>query len=204
MSFRMIYWRRLTSWLMRAWPVLALAPVAACHAIALRAVPADPVFINKLVGMSLQVIGGLLVLYSVNDNLGLFRSQSLRSAIVRWFKDFPRVLKPIFAHANLHESADATSASVSTVTPIPNTIQERVAEIERKLGEIQIQIALEVQAINAKIEATKFDLGNQINETSVKVTDLSKRLEHAAVGGFKFQALGVLFAIYGSITSVFA
>lgn len=200
----MIHWHRLTPWLMRAWPVLSLAPVATCHAIALWAVSADSVFVNKLVGMSLQVIGGLLVLYSLNDNLGLFRSQSLKSAIVGWFKDFPRVLKPIFAYANILESADATSAIVGTVTHMPNTLQERVTEIERKLAEIQIQIALEVQAINVKIEDTKSDLGNQINETSAKVIDLSKRLEHAAVGGFKFQALGVLFAIYGAVTSVFA
>ena len=65
----MIHWRRLTPWLMRAWPVLALVPVAACHAIALRAVPSDIVFINKLVGMSLQVLGGLLILYSVKKGM---------------------------------------------------------------------------------------------------------------------------------------
>ena len=44
----------------------------------------------------------------------------------------------------------------------------------------------------------------QIAETSTRIIDLSKRLEHAAVGGFKFQALGVLFALYGAVTSVFA
>ena len=189
---------------MRAWPVLALVPVAACHAIALRAVPADPVFVNKLVGMSLQVIGGLLVLYSVNDNLGLFRSQSLKSAIVGWFRDFPRVRKPIVITGSASSSSSATGTASVTVTRTLNTLEERVAEIERKLAEIQQQISQEVQAINAKIEATKSELGNQINETSAKVIDLSKRLEHAAVGGFKFQALGVLFAIYGAVTSVFA
>lgn len=35
-------------------------------------------------------------------------------------------------------------------------------------------------------------------------SDLSKQLEHAAVGNFKFQSLGVLLAVYGAITSVFA
>lgn len=200
----MIHWQRLTPWLMRAWPVLALAPVATCHAIALWAVPADSVFVNKLVGMSLQVIGGLLVLYSLNDNLGLFRSQSLKSTIVGWFKDFPLVREPIFAYSSTCDGADATSASASTVAQIPNTLEERVAEIERKLAEIQQQILQEVRAINVKIEDAKSELGKQITETSAKVTDLSKRLEHAAVGGFKFQALGVLFAVYGAVTSVFA
>ena len=188
---------------MRAWPLLALAPVAVCHAIALRAVPTDPVFVNKLVGMGLQVIGGLLVLYSVNDNLGLFRSQSLTSAIIGWFKDFPLVRRPVFLSGSASASASATATASATVTRMLNTFEERVAEIERKLAEVQIQIAHEVQTINVKIEDTKSELGKKITETSAKVTDLSKRLEHAAVGGFKFQALGVLFAIYGAVTSLF-
>ena len=198
----MIHWQRLIPWLMRAWPVLAMAPVATCHAIALWAVPADSDFVNKLVGMSLQVIGGLLVLYSLNDNLGLFRSQSLKSAIVDWFKDFPLARKPIVITGS-SSSSSATSTGFATVTPKPNTLEERVAEIERKLAEIQIQISQEVRAINVKIEDAKAELRMQITETSVKVTDLSKRLEHAAVGGFKFQTLGVLFALYGAVTSVF-
>ena len=189
---------------MRAWPVLALAPVATCHGIALWAVSADSVFVNKLVGMSLQVLGGLLVLYSLNDNLGLFRSQSLTSAIVSWIKDFPRVRKPIVITGSASTSSSATSTGFASVTQKPNTLEERVAEIEQELAEIQMQISLEVQAINVKIEDTKSELGMQITETSIKVFDLSKRLEHAAVGGFKFQTLGVLFAIYGAVTSVFA
>ena len=44
----------------------------------------------------------------------------------------------------------------------------------------------------------------QITETSIKVFDLSKRLEYAAVGGFKFQTLGVMDAVCGAVTSVFA
>ena len=110
-----------------------------------REVPADSVFVNQLVGMSLQVIGGRLVLYSLNDNLGLFQSQSVKSAIVGWFKDFLRVRKPIFAYSSSCDGADVTSASVSTVLQIPNTLEERVAEIERKLNENQIQISQEVQ-----------------------------------------------------------
>ena len=69
---------------------------------------------------------------------------------------------------------------------------------------IQIQISLEVQAINVKIEDTKPELEMQITETSIKVFDLSKRLEHAAAGDFKFQTLGVMDAVCGAVTSVFA
>ena len=117
---------------------------------------------------------------------------------------FPRVREPIFAYSSTSDGADVTSASVSAVAQIPNTIEERVAEIERKLAEIQIQISQEVRAINVNIEDAKSELGMKITETLTRIIDLSKRLDHAAIGGFKFQALGVLFALYGAATSVFA
>ena len=200
----MIQWRLLIPWLMRAWPILALAPVAVFHFIAHQVYPADPVFANKLVSASLQFAGGILVLWSVNDNLGLFRSQSLKSAFIGWFKDYPRVREPILAYSSTCDGANVTSASVSTVAQIPNTLEERVAEIDRKLAEIQTQVAPEIQAINVKIEETKSESSTQIAKTSTGIADLAERLEHTAVGNFKLLSLGVALAFWGSVTSVFA
>ena len=200
----MIHWKLLIPWLMRAWPILALAPVVVFHFIAHQVYPADPDFANKLVSASLQFAGGILVLWSVNDNLGLFRSQSLKSAFIGWFKDFPRVRKPIFAYSSTCDGADVTSASVSAAAQIPNTLEERVAEIERKLAEVQSQLAQEIQAINVKIEEAKSGSRKQIAETSTGIADLAKRLEHTAVGNFKLLSLGVVFAFWGSVTSVLA
>lgn len=200
----MIRWRHLLPWLYRAWPVLALIPVGLIHTAALRMFPSETVMVNKLAGMLLQVLGGLLVLYSVNDNLGLFRAQSLASAVITWLKAFPLVRKPITVSARGSAVASATGTLSATVQRSINTVEERVAELERLLKELQNQLQKEVQAIATRIEATRNEFQQQIAETSNKVADLSKRLEHAAVGGFKFQALGVLLAVYGSVTSVFA
>ena len=100
--------------------------------------------------------------------------------------------------------ASATALMSATVTRAANTLEERVAEVERRLLEVQRQLAKEVQAISIRIEEAKSELRKQIDENSTRVADLSRRLEHAAVGGFKFQALGVLLALYGAVTSVFA
>ena len=200
----MIHWKLLIPWLMRAWPILALVPVAVFHFIAHQVYPDGPVIVNKLVSASLQFTGGILVLWSINDNLGLFRSQSLKSAFIGWFKDFPRVREPIFMCSSSCDGADVTSASVSTVTQIPNTLEERVAEIDRKLAEVQTQVAQEIQAINVKIEETKSESSKQIAENSTGIADLAERLEHTAVGNFKHLFLGVALAFWGSVTSVFA
>ena len=200
----MILWRLLIPWLMRAWPILALAPVAVFHFIAHQVYPADPVFGNKLVSAIFQFAGGILVLWSVNDNLGLFKSQSLKSAFIGWFKDYTRIREPIFAYSSTCDGADVTSASVSTVAQIPNTLEERVAEIDGKLAEIQTQLTQEVYAINVKIEEAKSESSKQISETSTGIANLAERLEQMAVGNFKLLSLGVALAFWGSVTSVFA
>ena len=40
--------------------------------------------------------------------------------------------------------------------------------------------------------------------TNKKVESLAERIEEATVGGMKLQAFGVLLALYGAVTSVFA
>lgn len=43
-----------------------------------------------------------------------------------------------------------------------------------------------------------------MDATATQLLDLTKKVEHAAAGGFKLQAFGVLLAIHGAVTSVFA
>ena len=200
----MIRWRHLLPWFLRAWPVLAFIPVGLVHATAHRIFVTDTVLVNKIAGMSLQILGGLLVLYSVNDNLGLFRAQSLKATMIAWFKDFPFVRRPIFMSFG-GSLSDGFKASVSaTVSSIGVTLEERITELERRLQELQNQLQREILNINSRIQTERAEFQQQIAAVSSNMTDLSKRLEHAAVGGFKLQALGVLLAIYGAITSVFA
>ena len=200
----MLRWSHLIPWAFRAWPVLAIVPVGIAHYVALSMLPSSATIVNKLMGMLLQILGGLLVLYSVNDNLGLFRAQSLTATVMAWLKSFPIVRKPILLSTNARAMASAKATLSATVTRASTTIEERVAALERDMNELQSQLQREVQAISGRLEAAKTELQGQINEATHRVSDLSGRLEHAAVGGFKFQALGVLLAIYGAVTSVFA
>lgn len=200
----MIYWNRLIPWSLRAWPIIVMFPVTAAYALALWVFFPNTQLINKIVGMLLQTLGGLIVLYCVNDNLGLFRSQSLASAVLGWIKDFPLARKPTPLTGSANIEVSVSTSGSGTVFQPATTLDERVAEVERKLLELQRHVTREIQLVNLNIESAKSELGKQIQENANTVADLSKRLEHTAVGGFKFQALGVLLAVYGAVTSVFA
>lgn len=199
-----VHWHQIIPWLLRAWPLLSLVPVIAVHVIAIRTFPADVLMVNKLVGMALQVLGSLLVLYSVNDNLGIFRSKSLKATVIDWFRSFPVARKPITLSASGCVSANRLESLPSAVIKRASTLEERIKEVERILSELRIQVTEEVKTLSRQIEDAKSELRRQNDETSSRVSDLSKRLEHTVVGSFKFQSLGVLLAFYGAVTSVFA
>ena len=111
----MVHWREVPRWVLRAWPVLALLPVFAAHALSLERFAASTPVVNKLVGMALQLVGGLLILYSINDNLGLFRKQSLLGTAVEWLRSFPLVGKSVtLSVSGSSIGTSSGSASIST------------------------------------------------------------------------------------------
>lgn len=192
------------SWLLRAWPVLLLAPIAFAHAAALWSFPGNAVWVNKITGTVLQVVGGLIVLYSVNTNLGLFRDQHFGSVIIGWFRSFPLFRKPVTINVSDVASITISGSARISVRRGTDTLEEKVAELERQLGEFRLHVNEDIQAANERISQVHAGLSKTVAANSATLNQLSSRLELAAIGGFKQQAFGVLLAVYGAVTSVFA
>jgi hypothetical protein len=191
-------------WLLRAWPVLALVPIALAHAVAHEFFPAETVMVNKVTGTVLQVVGGLIVLYSVNANLGLFREQHFGSIIIGWFKSFPLFRKAVTINATGSGGIVVGGSARISVRRATNTIEEKIAELERQLDEFRQHVNEDIQAVNARVAQVHTELSTAVSTNTATLNQLSSRLELATVGGFKQQAFGVLLAIYGAVTSVFA
>ena len=200
----MIHWSGLMPWMCRAWPIFGLVPVGVTHACAFLILGDQTALVNKAAGMSLQIFGGLLVLYSINDNLGLFREQTLVSTITAWLKAFPIKRKSITLFARGAASAKGSATISMLVRRAAKTTEERIAALEERAAQLEVKLLSEINSVNSRIDTVRKDLQEKVAETSGRVTTLSNRLEHAAVGGFKMQAFGVLLAIYGAVTSVFA
>ena len=200
----MVHWRQIPTWLIRAWPVLALLPAFVAHLMALGQFPASAAMVNKIVGMTLQLVGGLVILYSINDNLGLFRKQSLLVTVAQWFRSFPLVRKSVTIQLSGVASAGMTGSASITTSVAPKTLEERVSRLEETLKSLCQEVAANAAAAQQHLQDAKAELGTRIAATSDQVTELTKKVEHAAVGGFKLQAFGVLLAVYGAVTSVYA
>ncbi|MFA7291993.1 MAG: hypothetical protein WC023_07055 [Rhodocyclaceae bacterium] len=160
--------------------------------------------VNKVTGTFLQVVGGLIVLYSVNANLGLFREQHFGSIILGWFRSFPLFRKPVTISLSGCGAVTMGGRARISVRRATNTVEEKIAELERQLDEFRQHVNEDVQAINARVSQVHTELTTAVATNTATLSQLSSRLEMATIGGFKQQAFGVLLAVYGAVTSVFA
>lgn len=150
------------------------------------------------------MVGGLIVLYSVNTNLGLFRDQHFGHIIIDWFRSFPLFRKSVTIGLSGSASIAVSGRARSSVRIATNTIEEKIAEVERQLEEFRQHVYEDVLAMNARITHVHSELSTAVASNTAALNKVSSRLELATVGGFKQQAFGVLLALYGAVTSVFA
>lgn len=200
----MINWRALPSWLFRAWPAFSLLPLFALHYLALSHFSGQTLMVNKITGSALQIVGGFLILVSIDQNLGLFHNESVISAISAWFKSFPLKRSVILGTATGSVSASSSATGLSTVAIAPTTLEGRISALENGLEALRVQLHGEINKLNTRIAHAQNDLQHALENTNARLGSLTKQLEDATVGGAKLQAFGVLLAVYGAITSVFA
>ena len=154
--------RRLAHWIWRAWPVLVMAALVHTHWHALTCFPAEIVLVNKLTGTAMQVVGGLIVLYSVDNNLGLFRNQSLVATVITWFRECPIFVRSITFSESTTASCSASASMSATVIRRATTIEERLDALEGRVEELRSEVATQHRAIHSRLEEVKSELSSSI------------------------------------------
>lgn len=197
-NLRALASRGLLTWVWRAWPILVLAILGAMHAYALSRFPANGTMVNKLTGTIMQIVGGVIVLHSVDTNLGLFRDKTLVTSVLAWFRECPIIARSITIQLSGAAVCTASGTASAYVTRVPTTIEERIAEVERRVDELRSEMAAQNRAVHARVEEVRSELSSSIASNQSALHKLSEKVEKATVGGFKQQAFGVLLAIYGA------
>lgn len=198
----MIDLRRLIPWVLEAWPVLAFLLMVTSHRALLNYFPGHGETADRIVGALLQAVGGLLVLYSVNQNLGLFRRRGLFGSIAAWLRSFPvkRPVKVVSASASASASVSASATLIAGTAY--STLEQRVGAIERQLEDLRKKQSEEIATISRRIIEISGRFDEQGRKLSERISELGNQLEVSAVGGFKLQIFGVLVALYGAWISL--
>ena len=119
-------------------------------------------------------------------------------------KSFPLFRKSVTISVTGSGGIVAGGSARISVRLATNTIEERIAELERQLDEFRQHANEDIQAVNVRVSQVHTELSTAVATNTTTLNQLSSRLELATVGGFKQQTFGVLLAVYGAVISVFA
>ncbi len=184
--------------------MLALAPIGGFHSVAIHEFEGSTQLVNKLIGMSLQLTGGLIILYSVNNNLGVFRNQSLCAVFINYLFAFPIKRKPVAVNLSGAASVSIAGSATGSVISTPSSVEERVARLEIELEVVRRELRTAATEAARQLELAKEELGQRLGNTHEQLAQLEKKVDKSAVGGIMLQLFGVLLALYGAVTGVFA
>jgi hypothetical protein len=193
----------LVKWIWLAWPILVPMLLGLVHCLFFSITGKNP-FAHKLFAAGLQVIGGLLVLYSINANMGVFRNHGLATAIRNYLQEFPlRNPRSHIIKASTGNAFGFSGAAAVSFGRAPVTLKEKIAALEKEVSAIRELIAEREKVLHGRID----EVGSQVQKSSEehrqRIDVLSDRLERTVVGGVKLQAFGAILVAYGAVLSVY-
>lgn len=202
---------KLLKWIfIKAWPVVSLISIIAIHFLLLNmeCISKDYLCynnseINKLVSLLMQLSGGLLILISIDSNIGLFKNSSLLDGIFDWYEQRPW---------KKHEFKNASASVSITIPPIefsgrghivPTTLEAKVELLETKINWLNEDINKNKKEIGGQLQALKSTINQDNSAHAEKINDLQKNLIQSSIGGLKLQVFGVILVFYSSGLSYF-
>ena len=194
----------LINWSLKAWPILASAIIGYLHYYVVSNYNVDVPEVNKTSSLILQITGGLLIVYSIDSNIGIVSNKSIVGLAWRWLISIPIFSKSVVINAGTAElkmqgvSVKARGGFVST-----DTIEGKIENLQQQINWIKEDLNDEVKNIknfHAKSEKT---LITKINKLATLVNETDIKLNKVSLGGINIQLFGILLMIHGSISRGF-
>jgi hypothetical protein len=202
---------KVLKWFWKGWPILTLLLLLIVHqAISNFSLYELMNFENiqqfdKFLSFLLNIIGGLLVLYSVDSNLGLFRKEGMFKLFVNWLKSFPLLKpKPLENKATSVNSVSAVGKIRIENQKTPTTLDELFEFTQKQINYLKEDIEYQNQQTNKKFEILTRELSSKNQEIDKSISEINNQLTTVVIGGFKTQLFGVLLVLYGSYLSYVA
>lgn len=190
---------RLLSWTWRAWPVLVIVLVVCGHLILRNYFPEDAECINKTASLVAQLIGGLIILYSIDSNIGIMNQKSLLSMLKSYFEEFPLIKRSVVIELRGLEVKLSGGMGKVIIGRNPQTIDEKIQYLQEQIDQIKLDIEQESKELNKKIEQQSGEMNAHIQDARSALKNIKSKMAEVSTGGVKVQLFGVLLMGFGAI-----
>lgn len=195
---------RLLKWSWRSWPVIIIVILFIAHLSLVDYFCSNVSEVHKIIALITQLIGGLLILYSIDSNIGIIKDKNLLALLTGYLREFPLIKRPVVIQAQGVTMGLSSLNTEITVTRSPKTIEEKLEYLQEQITNLKTNLERETKKTNEKIDQNSKKVESKISETKSDLRKLETKIERVSIGGIKIQFLGVLLMGYGSITSYIA
>ena len=186
------------------WPVLLPAAFAGLHYLIGMKVSIDLSHANKAISLILQLVGGILILYTIDSNLGIMNETSLFSLFLSYIKSFP-LIKRSFTLKIDPATMEITGHPVKLRDGGPtNTIDEKIDYLQKQITWLKEDLNDEVKNIKGMVHSVEKKANILISEIRGSIGSIDRKVKELSASGIKTQIFGVLLMIHGSVSSYYA
>ena len=161
--------------------------------------------IDKYLSFGLNISGGLLVIYSIDSNLGLFKKGNLFTLLKNWIKSFPMIKgEPLIITAQPCHSVSTALPGRIELTKPPESIEELYRYTQEQISLLRKDLKNERRNRDEVINKITNEWSTKHTALNKSVSEINEQLKSVAIGGVKLQVLGVLLVTYGSYVGLSA
>ena len=191
-------------WLSRAWPVLVPAILAVFHVTVSINCATGLSEANKIISLSLQIVGGILVLYSIDSNIGVVDNKSLYTMLRSWLESFPLIKKSCVIHAEPGSMKLTGHPATIRVGGPGKCTEEHLKYLQQQIEWLKEDLSKEVKYVKELISGIEQCSSKEISAIHKSIGVVEHKISELSVGGIGLQVFGVLLMIHGAIAGYYA
>ncbi len=131
---------KLIKWILRGWPVLIIVFLFFLQLALINCFGLNAKTINKTISLFAQIIGGLLVIYSIDSNIGIIKGKNLKEELISYIKEFPLFKKSVVMSEHVSISSKSATSIKAIVVRNPKTIDEKIDYLQEQIEEIKKEL----------------------------------------------------------------
>lgn len=159
---------------------------------------------NKVVSLVLQIIGGLIILYSIDSNLGIVNKKSLITIFNAWLQSFPLIGRPVTIVCNtVSTKSTAYPAKIRTGGPGKTTI-EHLEYLQQQIDWLKEDRKEDIEHFQTLLSKSDQQKNEELSAIRTTLGIVDSKITGVSTGGVKWQMFGLLLMIYGSVANYYA
>jgi len=195
---------KVLKWLWRIWPLHVILALLCVHLLLIYYFGLDTKTTNKTIALLSQVVGGILILYSIDSNIGIFKDRNLVGEFIQYLREFPLIKRSVTAKLNGQFMGLSGIGADLTYGRKCETVEEKLEYLQEQIAELRQHCKHKRKEIDKRFKDVSKEMKTQDQKQQKAVEDLKSKIEKVSVGGIKVQMFGVMLMVYGAISGYVA